>query len=179
MLFDANGHVVTPPPKTFWVADLDPTGEVRLQQEYHYCHLEQIPPAIELIAAFSGDLWRSPAEMESYLPGGRLTLRWRETSDTTGIATLRAESSLLSLSLLASGQDPAADYATLSAFQKHILQELHDTGIEPAFDLMALKRRPLIATVNFRASEHPDDRPLAALADRCFAASYFRRLGLA
>jgi hypothetical protein len=173
------GAAVTAPQKTFWVADLDPTGEVRLQQEYEYRYLEQIGPAIELIAAFSGDLWRSPAELETYLPGGRLALRWRETSLTGGIATLRADHSLLSLSLLASGLDAAADHATLSAFQQHILRELHDTGVEPAFDLMALKRRPLVASVNFRAPDHPDDRALAALAERCFAASYFRRLGLA
>jgi hypothetical protein len=82
------------------------------------------------------------------------------------------------LSLLASGIDPEADRLTLDAFQKHLLRELRDTGFEPAFALMDLKQRPLVATINFKSPTEPADQLLTALADRCFAAAYFRKLGL-
>jgi hypothetical protein len=68
----------------------------------------------------------------------------------------------------------------LQAFQQHLLRELHDTGIEPAFGLLELKQRPLVATINFEQPIHTElDQLAAALADRCFAASYFRYQHLA
>ena len=36
-----------------------------------------------------------------------------------------------------------------------------------------------VATMGLIAPDNPADRPLFALADRCFAAAYLRRLGLA
>jgi hypothetical protein len=59
------------------------------------------------------------------------------------------------------------------------LQELHDTGYEPAFDLVSLDQRPLVATINILSPPEPIDQMTIALADRCFAASYFRYHGLA
>ena len=60
-----------------------------------------------------------------------------------------------------------------------LVRELHGTPYEPAFTLLDLKDRPLIATFNFRSPPTAEAQTLAALLDRCFAAAYFRRLGLA
>ena len=99
-------------------------------------------------------------------PGGgsRLTFRWRSSARTAGIATLRCEGELTSVSLLACGVDPHLDMLTLKAFQQHLLHELHDTGVEPAFALMELAERTLAATVNFRPPADETDQLVAALA---------------
>ena len=65
------------------------------------------------------------------------------------------------------------------AFQRHLLTELRDTGYEPAFALLDLHQRPLVATVAFASPPDPQRQLLVALADRCFAAAYFRYLQLA
>ena len=86
---------------------------------------------------------------------------------------------LTAVSLLASGVSQVSDTLTLETFQKHLLRELHDTGFEPAFGLVGLTERPLSATFNVKSPDAHVDRLVAALADRCFAASYFRFQGLA
>jgi hypothetical protein len=160
----------------FFVADLNARGELRSNVEYSYENLQRIPGAEDLITHLSTNLWRSPDEFETAIPGGQggLMFRWCASAPTSGIATLRFQSELLSLSLLAAGLNDDADRLTLAAFQHHQLRELHDTGIEPAFHLMDVKDRPLVATINFLDPEDPAARPIAALLDRCFAASYFR-----
>ena len=165
--------------KGFWIIDLTATGEVRLKQEYDYAVLEEIPGAIDLIALFSTHLWRDPDEFTASLPGGHLTLRWRSVSETSGIATLWYRKELASLSILLTGTESHGGADTLQPVQNHLLRELHDTGIEPAFDLMHIAERPLSATLNVRAPEERADQLVFALADRCFAASYFRKMGLA
>ena len=172
-------------PTSFWVADLNARGELQLLAEYRYEHLEQIPGAADLIAHFSTHLWRSPDTFEGPLALGAgqaarsdLAFRWRSSAPTAGVATLRWQQELISLSLLASGLEADADQITLQAFQQHLLRELRDTGFEPAFALMDLKQRPLVASFNFRAPPDPAAHAAAALADRSFAASYFRYLGL-
>ena len=170
---------MTSPNKIFLVADLNAKGEIRAQADYSYNDLEQIPGAADLIAQFSTAIWRDPEEFESQLAAAtRLKLRWRAVAPTAGIATLRHENDLASLSLLCTGKNEQADTITLAAFQKHLLRELHDTGFEPSFDLMELKRRPLVATVSFYVPQDLREQMLVALADRCFAASYFRFQGL-
>jgi hypothetical protein len=166
-------------PAPFWVIDLTPTGEIRLRQDYEYQFLEKIPGAADLIALFSTRLWREPAQFDIALPGGRLTLRWSACSDSAGIAVLRDGGELASLSLLLCGQDPDADAAVKKSLQLHLVRELHDTGYEPAFDLMSISDRPLLASIHFRPPTQPEDQQLFALADRCFAASYFQKMGLA
>ena len=163
----------------FWVVDLTGTGEVRLKQEYDYSSLERLEGAAELIGAFSSELWRSPDGFDVDLGGGELNMRWRACADSAGLATLRQGEELISLSVLLSGQEAEADAATLKALQTHLVRELHDTGYEPAFDLVHLRERPLVATMNFAAPKTAKGRGLFALADRCFGASYFRKLGLA
>ena len=44
---------------------------------------------------------------------------------------------------------------------------------------MELKERPVVATINFRSPSEQADQLIAALTDRCFAASYFRYQNLA
>lgn len=163
----------------FWVADLTGTGEVRLKQEYDYSSLEQLDGVSDLIGLFSSELWRTPQGFDVALGGGNLNMRWRACADTAGLATLREGDQLMSLSVLVSGQVADADDATLKSLQSHLVRELHDTGYEPAFDLVHLRERPLVASMNFSAPTTAKGRGLFALADRCFAASYFRKLGLA
>jgi hypothetical protein len=78
------------------------------------------------------------------------------------------------VALLACGRNPDADRITIEAFQKHLVRELHDTGFEPAFGLMELQQRPLVAVMTFLEPEDQTDRLVLALSDRCFAAAYFR-----
>jgi hypothetical protein len=167
--------------KPFHVADLSPQGELRQQTRYTYDQLAQLPGAADLIVSFSAILYREPEGFELPLgePAGGLSLRFRASADSAGIATVRAQSQLVSLSFLAAGLQPHADRITLQAFQHHLVQATRDTPFEPAFALLDLPDRPLLATIAF--SSPPDDaiRYLAAIADRCFAAAYFRRLFLA
>ena len=170
-------------PGAFTVADLSAQGELRSKTTYLYGQLEEIPAAVEMIGQFSGALWRSPEEFEVVLLSSRsvsspLTFRWCSSAATAGIATLRCDGELTSLSLLASGLAHDADAITLKALQQHLLQELRDTPFEPAFALMDLTERPLLATIDFRSPPDPADQVTAALADRSFAASYFRYQGL-
>ena len=169
------------PVRRFFVADLNAKGELRAEAEYRYEQLEQVPGAADLISTFSAAVWRSPEEFETPLHprNRRLTLRWRASAATSGIATVRNAEDLASLSLLCSGLDESADSITLKAYQQHLLAELRDTGYEPAFGLMELRRRPLVATVGFLPPPDPTDQLLVALADRCFAAAFFRFLSLA
>ena len=163
-------------PGTFLVADLNASGELQLKSEDQYALLEQVPGAAELIGHLSGALWREPEEFEEGFEaeGSHLRLRWRSLSPSSGIVTLRSDGNLISVSLLCSGISEEADRATLQALQTHLLRELRDTGYEPAFGLLELSERPLSVTVNFQSPAEPSDRRLAALTDRCFAASYFR-----
>jgi hypothetical protein len=124
-------------------------------------------------------IYRSPQAFEIPLVRQNVTFRWRAVADTAGIGTVRCAGELASISLLASGHDSDADAITLSAFQSHLLRQLHDSGIEPSFALMNLPERPLSATINFLSPPDEKDRLIVALADRCFAAAYFRSLQLA
>lgn len=167
--------------RRFFVADVNARGELMARAEYRYEQLEQIPGASELIGTLSGAVWRSPLEFEVALDPDRrhLRLRWHTSAPTAGIVTVRHDDQLASLALACSGLDPAADQITLEAYQRHLLHELRDTGYEPAFSLMSLHDRPLLATVNFLSPPDPTDKLLIALADRCFAAAFFRYLALA
>jgi hypothetical protein len=164
----------------FWVADFNTRGELRSNVEYGYEELERIPGATSLIAQFSSSLWRDPNEFETNLGAGHLNFRWFASAESAGIATLRNERKVACVSLLASGINVDSDQLTLQAFQQHLLRELHDTGVEPSFSLLDLKQRPIIATINFEQPITTElDQLLAALSDRCFAASYFRYQHLA
>jgi len=167
--------------RRFFVADLNAKGELRAEAEYRYEQLEQVPGAADLISGFSAALWKNADECELPLHPSRSTptLRWRSSAPTAGIATVRCGDELASLSLLCSGLDEQADALTLKAYQQHLLLELRDTGYEPAFGLMEIRSRPVVATIPFFAPPDPTDQLLVALADRCFAAAFFRYLSLA
>ncbi|MGC4076083.1 MAG: hypothetical protein QM702_03435 [Rubrivivax sp.] len=128
--------------------------------------------------AFSNQLYRGDGAHTFELAplGGvaNLRFRWSASAPTAGVATIRADEQLASLSILATGINPSADSITLAAFQRRLTQELHDTGFEPAFGLLELDQRPLVATVPFYSPSEESARLIVALADRCFAASYFR-----
>jgi hypothetical protein len=167
--------------RRFFMADVNATGELRALAEYRYEQLEQIPGAGDLIGTLSGAVWRSPQEFEVRLHDERphLVLRWRASAATAGVATVWDGKVLASVSLACSGLDEDADRITLDAYQRHLLHELRDTGYEPAFSLVHLRERPLLASVSFAAPDDPTDKILVALADRCFGAAFFRYLSLA
>jgi hypothetical protein len=167
--------------REFMVADLNSKGELQGRQLYSYSALEQIQGATDLIIRSSSAIWREPDgfQIPLNLPPGEIVLRWVPTAKTAGIATIWNIDGLLSLSLLVCAIDPQVDAITLQTFQSHLLRELHDTGIEPAFDLMNIVERPMIATINFRSPDQPHEQYIVALADRCFAAAYFRSQSLA
>ncbi|MDP9172347.1 MAG: hypothetical protein M3O30_00575 [Planctomycetota bacterium] len=165
----------------FLMADLNTKGELQFQQPYSYPLLEQVPGSSDLIGRCSAAVWSDPHHFEIPLSSTStgLTLRWVACAETAGIASVRHGDQLLSLTLLVCGCDPASDIATLRAFQSHLLRQLHDTGIEPAFSLLELAERPLAATINFGSPECRADQEIVALIDRCFAAAYFRFQNLA
>jgi hypothetical protein len=167
--------------KTFQVADLNAQGEVRASQPYDYATLERIPGCSDLIARFSGQIYQAPEQFQLELSPGTapITFRWHASAPTAGIATIRAGDALASISILATGIVPDADEITLTAFQRHLTHELHDTGFEPAFGLLELRERPIVATITFESPDAELDQLLVALADRCFAAAYFRFHALA
>lgn len=167
--------------KTFWVADLSAQGELLAKQAYTYAALEQIPGCADLIGHFTGCMYRDPDGFDTPLPdtGKQLDLRWRPSAETAGVATLRVGGEVASFSLLATGLHADSDDITMSTLQKHLVRELHDTGYEASFDLMHLAERPLLATINLHSPEDPVLRVVSAIADRCFAAAYFRFHGLA
>lgn len=167
--------------KQFHVADLCANGEVRAIELYDYATLERLPGCIDLIARLSASLYRTPDGYDLAIANAAddVTLRWHAAAPTAGIATIRAHGELASVSILATGISRDADQITLAAFQRHLTQELHDTGFEPAFDLLALRQRPLLATMTFHSPTSDVARLIVAVADRCFAASYFRYHGLA
>lgn len=175
-----NGSVIPNTKRRFWVADLDARGELHSKAEYGYEDLEQLPRAADMIAGFSAAIWKSPegVDLDPVLASTRISCRWRASAETAGILTLRSGDKLASLSLLASGKDAEADRITFGVFQRYLLQELHDTGYEPAFDLVELANRPMVATFNIFSPPEAADQMATALADRCFAASYFRYQGL-
>jgi hypothetical protein len=163
----------------FFVADLDAGGGLLMKEQYTYVLLERVPGAIEIIAQVSGALYRSPETFEVRLDGSRLSLRWSATSDSSGIATMRFGHDLASLSFVVCGRNAETDASTLGAFQRHLINELKDTGYEPGFGLLEIVERPLLATINFRSPDESPEQLRLALADRCFAAAYFRQQGLA
>lgn len=165
--------------RAFHVADITPAGEVGASQSYQYELLERIDTAADLITLFSTWLWRSPESFEIALPGARLHVRWRASSETSGVVTLRSDTAeVCSLAILLSGKDPQADTITTDVLQTRMVRQLHDSGFEPGFGLRSLDERPLIATLSLLPPADPRDRALFALWDRCFAASFFRKQGL-
>jgi hypothetical protein len=108
-----------------------------------------------------------------------MAYRWRATAENAGIDTHRCRGELASQSHHASGKERDADQITLTAFQHHLLRELHGTPYEPSFGLLEIKERPLVAIVNFLDPKDKSDQVVLALADRCFAAAYFRYQNLA
>src|SRR4051794_33889606 len=115
-------------PQQFFVADLDAKGELSLTQPYDYDSLQSIAPAAVLIAEFATFLWSDPDGFDIPFPAlPHMTMRWRPSAPTAGIATLWCHGNLASLSLLATGLDHAADTLTFRAFQLHLVRELHDT----------------------------------------------------
>ena len=166
--------------KRFFVADLNTRGELQRSAYYGYDQLEQIPGASELIVPMATAVWRDPEAFDLSLGPAEMALsfRWRASAATAGIGTLRSAGELTSVCLIASGLDAEADAITLRAFQDRLLTGLRDTGYEPAFALVELRERPLVATIEFQSPGQHDAQYLAALSDRCFAAAYFRRLSL-
>lgn len=166
-----------PSARPFYVADLNARGERLSEAEYTYAVLEQVPYAAELIVACATRIWQSPQEFELNLPCADsigIDVRWWACANGAGMLSVRYAGQIASLSLLASGLDPAGDDQTMRVFQQHLLRELHDTGSEAAFDLLDLHRRPLVATTLLipPSSQIPQFR--VALLDRCFGAAFFR-----
>ena len=178
--------------RSFWVADLSASGEMLLKERYEYGLLEQLPGAAELIGDLAGRLYRSPEGFELDLAGGTVRFRWVACSPTCGIISFRlkdrrrpadrrgpAGEPLAAFGVLLSGFDAEDDAVVCRAVQNRLVDELRDTGFEPGFDLIGLKERPLLASFDCATQLAAPQRAVLAVADRCFAAAYFRRLALA
>src|SRR5580658_4252856 len=160
---------------SFFVADLNPLGELREITEYDTSSLERISCAAALIRLCSKELAKNSDTFETPItPNGKTALRWRATGQGTGVLTVRsADGELVSVSVLAATEQ--TDAATFMVLQQHLVRQLRQTRFEPAFDLMQIKQRPVLATITFTCPDEPDERMARALADRAFAAAYFRQ----
>lgn len=166
---------------SYFVADLQATGDLIASTRYAYADLEQLPGCAELIGHLSGNLWRSPDAFDTELGDtpGLLSVRWWSTAPTSGLMTLRTQGEVVSITVLASGLSADADEVTIRALQQQLVGELHGTRHEASFALTDLRDRPLAATINIHSPQQRPLQALAAIADRCFAAAYFRYLRLA
>lgn len=168
----------TTPPRLFWVADLEAQGDLRSCEPYEYGLLERIPGAIEVISTFSSHLYRSPDHFEVSLGSHDLGLKFRFTAPapSVGLGVLRHMPSgdLISVSALASGLDPQSDAIIFDVLQKHLMRELRGTPHEPGLDLLQLKQRPIVTIFGFGSPRNEAAQHLAALADRCLSAAFFR-----
>ena len=162
--------------RSFRAADLNAKGELIQSAEYDYTSLEQIPGAADLITQFATLIWREPDQFDTPMPSPHehIAWRWRASAATSGIGTLRTADGPIGISIFATGLNEQHDRVTLLSLQQHLIRQLHDTGNEPAFDITCLVQRPMVATVNLFDPASRADLPLIALADRCFAAAYFR-----
>ena len=190
--------------RSFWVADLTTSGEMLLKERYEYVLLERLPGAPELIGDLAGHLYRSPEGFELDLADRTVRFRWVACSPTCGIISFRLRDRnragdaspradepltagepdrpggpLAAFGVLLSGLDFEDDTVVCRAVQNRLVEELRDTGLEAGFDLIGLKERPLLASFNAAVQVKPQQRVALAMADRCFAAAYFRRLALA
>ncbi|MDB5328210.1 MAG: hypothetical protein JWM57_3779 [Phycisphaerales bacterium] len=165
----------------YCVVDLKASGDLIATTAYLYADLERIPGCAELIGHLSGELWKAPDAFDTELgdAAGVMSLRWWSTAPTAGLMTLRSEQQVLSVTVLASGIHAEADRLTIHALQQQLAVELHGTRHEAAFALAELDQRPLAATINIRSPKERSLQALTAVADRCFAAAYFRYLHLA
>ena len=166
---------------SYCVADLKASGDLIAATPYVYADLERIPGCAELIGHLAGELWKSPDAFDTEIgdAAGMMSLRWWSTAPTAGLMTLRSQHQVLSITVLASGLHVEADRLTIHALQQQLAIELHGTRHEAAFALSDLEQRPLAATINIRSPEARALQALTAIADRCFAAAYFRYLHLA
>jgi len=164
----------------YWIADLEANGDLRAIAPYVYQHLEQLPQCAELIGICAGAIWKDPESFEINLPTDPrgLELRWHATATTSGLMSLRWKTELCSITVLAGGQNDEQERSTIAVLQQKLIHELHGTPHEAAFSLIDLHQRPLAATINIRVSPPSTVAPIIALADRCFAAAYFRYLQL-
>jgi len=164
----------------FWIADLEANGELRTLTPYGYQRLEQLPGCAGLIGTLAGAIWREPEMFEIDMPTEPpgLRLRWHATAETCGLMTLRWQTRVCSITALAGGQDDEAEKSTIAILQQKLVHELHGTPYEAAFSLLDLYQRPLAASINLRVFPPSSVAPITALADRCFAAAYFRYLQL-
>jgi hypothetical protein len=169
-----------PPPGPFTIADLNARGDLQLKAEYRYADLEQVPGRRSSSGSSPGSSGSRPTSSrrrsrstdDALVPLAVVVPEFRHRDPARGRRAGGGE-------LLASGVNENTDTVTLETFQRHLLRELHDTGFEPAFALVQLTERPLSATFNFKSPDAHVDRLVAALADRCFAAAFFRFQGLA
>ena len=161
---------------TFHVADLNALGELRQLTEYDSASLEAIPLASELISRCWQELSQNSDTFESPMcDDGKTSIRWRTTGKGAGILTVRNQAGdPVSISVLSSIYQ--RDETTFAVLQQHLVRQLHQTRFEPAFDLMQIKERPLVATITLSCPDEPGQQMIRALADRAFAAAYFRHI---
>jgi len=168
--------------RSFWVADLSIGGEILFKEPYENAVLERVPGAAELIGEVAGRLYRWPDGFDVDLLAGTIRILWRPCCDSGGVLTIRyrdevgpaAPWQLASFALLLSGTNEDEDRAICSAAQNRLVEILHDTGMEPAFDLAELTERPLVASFSNTLPADARLRETLAISDRCFGAAYFR-----
>jgi hypothetical protein len=107
----------------------------------------------------------------------RIQLQWTQETWSAAVATFWVGQIPLTTSALASGRDAAADQEVLRAAQGLVLKFFGDSPVEPAFDLLRIEERPVIASVVLPVplSLH-EDLGLVADMETCLAAAFFESL---
>jgi hypothetical protein len=121
--------------------------------------------------AAHGDSFREPVPVP---PGSApVWLGWDAPEPgTAGLATFFAAGEVaVTSSVLLSGYDPAADRKA-AVYLQALIRRCHPEQVEPGYDLMAIRERPVIVSVPLPWAD-PETMALVADMETCLAAAYF------
>ena len=140
-----------------------------------------VPCNTEAVELITGLLRENDQTLHADLPelftGFPPTVSWTAWSPTAGELVVRCSRETLSRSLLLCGVDPGAERLALRRFNKEAPKRggwMRDEPDDPP-RILSVKERPLLMSIMLFDKNAPSLFWCANLAQRCFAAAYFRR----
>jgi hypothetical protein len=167
----------------FFLIEFTHEMEVLPGTAHGWFHREDIGedgPIFDAVAPLMDDLRQSPAGFETKLHdprGGRpMLIRWRPHSQTAGTAEFWMNGTLAARSLLLCGVEKSAEWRALRQFNREAPRRWRTADDDPraAPRLLQLHERPLYASIIFLDKNDATRRVVLLIAQRAFAAAYFR-----
>ncbi len=131
-----------------------------------------VPGAVEVFRSMldrHGDNFREPLPIPAF---AHIGLSWTRQG-TAAVASFWARGDPVTTSALAPGLDAGDDHAALDGIQSLVLHFHGDSPSEPAFDLLTIADRPLLATVPIPVPSNRADMAIIADMETCLAAAFF------